>query len=175
MRQFLKVTSVLIFCVYLVSLMGCSKDIKADQFSVEGTTPDINGVAQVNFGLDFRISWEVSLISGDLFNNDEIGYSVELFLSEDDKISSQDDVEVYDENCGKSDSPDNCNDRDTGSIICTFTSNNDTQIECGNDDAVVSGDLLDALVSSSVFMIFRACYEGDKNNCETENKRIKLN
>jgi|GEM_PF-4704944 len=175
MIQLLKLTSALIYCICLISLTGCSEGIKADRFSIEGTTADINGVAQVGFNEDFRVSWEVSLVSGDLLNNDEIGYSVELFLSENDKISTQDDVEIYDENCGKSDSPDNCDEKDSGSVTCTFTSNNDTQIECGNDDSIVSGDLLDALVSSSVFMIFRACFEGDKDNCETENKKIKLN
>lgn len=175
MRQLLKFTGALIFCISLISQAGCSKDIKADRFTVEGTTPDINGVAQINFNQDFRVSWEVSLISGDLFNNDEIGYSVELFLSEDDKISTQDDVEIYDENCGKSDSPDNCNQRDTGSVTCTFTSNNDTKIECKNDEAIISGNLLDALVSNGSFMIFRACYESDTNNCEIKNDRLKLN
>ena len=159
----------------LLLLAGCSNDIRIDSFTVEGTTADINGVAQVNYGQEFRVSWEVTRTS-EKVTTKPIGYSVELFLSEDDALSTQNDIVIYDEaDCGRPESPDNCNEREGGTVNCIFTSPDDTQIECKNDDTKVSGDVLDALVAGGAFMIFRACYEGDKENCATEKEKLRLN
>ncbi len=177
MIQRLKFSRALTICACLGFLYGCGEDIEVTSFSIQGTTPEINGVNQVGHNDPFTVEWEVNINSGKLFNfkNNSNGYSVELYLSENDKLSTSDDEKVYDEVCGESDSPKECEDNETGAVSCQFSSNDET-IECDGDNSTPSHDMLDALISrKGAFMILRVCIQDDQDKCDEASDSIKLN
>lgn len=175
MIQRLKFSRALTICTCLGLLYGCGEDIEVTSFSIQGTTPEINGVNQVGHNDPFTVEWEVAIDSGKLLNNDSVGYSAELFLSEDNELSTRDDEKVYDEDCGESDSPKECEDNESGTVSCQFSSNDET-IECDGDNSTPSHDMLDALSSrKGAFMILRACIQDDQDKCDEASDSIKLN
>lgn len=175
MDQLLKLTSISIFFLAMAAVTGCSNRIDIDQFTIEGTTADIDDVAQVSYNEDFQLRWDVTLTLRDLLNDSDVGYTAEIFLSENDQLNTSDDLLFYDEVCGTSDSPSQCDDNETGSVTCTFTENNNTEIECSNDNTVITDSLLDLLVSDGAFMILQTCHNDEANECDTAFDRIKLN
>lgn len=162
-------------CACLSCLYGCSESIEVTSFSIQGTTPEINGVNQIGHNEPFTVEWEVAIDSGKLLNNNSVGYSAELFFSENDELSIRDDEKVYDEDCGESDSPKECEDNERGTVSCQFSSDDET-IECDGDTSTPSNDMLDALMSrTGAFMILRACLQDDQDECDEASDSIKLN
>ena len=175
MDQLFKQTGITIFLLIMALITGCENRIEITGFSIEGSTPDIDGVAQVSYNEDFQLSWDVSMTLRDALNDTDIGYSAEFFLSENDQLNTIDDLLFYDEVCGTPDSPSQCDDNETGSVTCTFTENNNTEIECSNDTTVITDSLLNALISDGAFMILQTCHNDEANVCDTASDQIKLN
>ncbi len=159
-------------------LLGCDEEVTITSFSVQGATRNENGVTPINAGVNngtFRVSWNVSITSGDIFDTNDRGYSISLYLSEDNELStsSSSDIRFYSENCGTVNSADNCNDDTEGSIRCNFTNNN--RIICGVDTSAGQqetniNEWLDQ-IPKRAFLFMEACYESS-DTCETRSVRV---
>lgn len=158
-------------CLSLLALSGCSdEDIEITSASVEGTSAASDGVVPINKDFNegrFRVSWSVSIDSGELFESDDTKYAVRLYLSDDDEVSTSTDVEFYEADCDEFASADNC--PEDGSIGCNFTS--EIEIVCDTSETDIS-DWLDQLTKDAHILI-EACVE-DGDPCDTASVRVGL-
>jgi hypothetical protein len=175
MKQIVRGIVVIITCA---ALLGCDEEVDISSFSVQGTSRNENGVAPINAGVNngaFLVTWNVAVSSGDVFDSSDRGYSISLYLSDDSELSntSSANIRFYIENCGTSDSADNCNDDAEGSIRCNFT--NDNKIVCGEGTSegqqeISISEWLDE-IPKSAFLFMEACYEGSET-CDTRSVRV---
>lgn len=170
--------AVLVTLLSLVMLYGCSERIEINSISVVGTSTSINGIVPINAGFNngrFIVSWSVLVESGKLFDFEakDRGYTIRLHLSDDDELSSSTDLRFYSEECGTSDSTENCNDDENGSIRCTFT--NENKIVCGASIDQQETDISDWLgeLPKRANLILEACHD-DGDPCDRRSVQIEL-
>ncbi|MEC4685408.1 MAG: hypothetical protein VST71_06725 [Nitrospirota bacterium] len=171
MKPINKILVILILCFIFLTACGNggndgeeSSSIKITSYSVEGTSPASDGVVPINSIVNdgvFKVSWSVS--------SDDI-YHIELYLSNDDELSRDTDVDFFGRNCGSISTA--C--KQNGSVDCRFTTQN--KISCGtisiyNPEKDIT-PFLDQ-IPKAAYLIMEAC-NALFDSCETASVQVEL-
>ena len=157
----------IILSVSALIIAGCNgggDDLKVKQFEVNGSTAELDeGRVVIDPAIDngkFELVWKVD-------DDDAAGYNAYFYVSVNDDLDEDHDIEFYNVYCGEFG---RCDHDDRNDEDCWFDNSNDMVCE-DDDDPETEIDELIGQSPQDLYIIIEACNSVD---CDTEVVPVRL-